>query len=86
MKPDILVCFKDYKEELTQKINDKKRKKGIDEELVLMEGFVQHVFSPHLTGSIHLTGKYVPIVMAVGRESGRVYYFALKVLIPNIGT
>jgi len=26
----------------------------------------------------------IPMVAVVGKESGRIYYFALKVLLPNI--
>lgn len=76
--------FEEYKEEiikvLTKKIDDHEIK--INEKVTLVDGFFMQSFQDNLNG-IQLGGRTVPSIMLVG-ESGQIYFFALKVILPNI--
>ena len=49
----------------------------------LVDGFVMQSIQDQ-SGGIYIGGKSVPMVMAVGNTTGKIYYFALKAL--NITT
>jgi len=81
-KPD-KINFDEIKPQLLQALRTKS--KLVDNESVsLVDGFVSNPISMELSRSITLGGPMMPLVMLVGNESGQVYFFALKALIPNI--
>ena len=50
----------------------------------LVEGFVNQLLQPEISGAFIVGGPSIPLVAIVGNKSGRIYYFALKKLIPDI--
>ena len=76
--------FEEYKEEITKALNEKMQKNEIKipEKVTLVDGFFMQSFQDTLDG-IQLGGRTVPSIMLVG-ESGQIYFFALKALIPDI--
>lgn len=77
------IKFDDYK----QKIIDALRAKGnlgISEPVTLVDGFVNQPIQSELSSSLNIGGPAIPMIMLLGNNSGRIYYFALKALMPSI--
>ncbi len=82
-----IVRFSDIKTELVDALNEKLKsnKLHLSEKVTIIDGFVNQPLSTELSGSFVIGGPAVPMIMLVGDESGRIYYFALKAILPNIG-
>ena len=80
------IKFEDYKAQILTSIDQKLRLKPITGEagFTLVEGFIMQPLNKEISGSIIIGGTTIPLVAIVGNTSGRMYYFALKALIPNI--
>lgn len=76
--------FAEYKEEILKALQGKMEKGEIKiyEKVTLVDGFFMQNFQDILQG-IQLGGRSVPSIMLVG-ESGQIYFFAVKVILPNI--
>jgi hypothetical protein len=83
-----VIKFSEIKDELVKALNDKlqSNKLHISEKVTIVDGFVNQPLSMELSGSFVIGGPAVPMIMLVGNESGRIYYFALKAILPNIST
>jgi hypothetical protein len=64
--------FSDYKKSILAALNEKLRdnKLGISESVDLVDGFFMQ--------------KSIPSIVLVGKDSGRLYFIALKALLPDI--
>lgn len=84
--PPKVIKFLDIKDRLLQALNFKigQNMLHIKEQVTIVDGFVTQPLSMELSGSFVLGGPSVPAVMLVGNDSGRIYYFALKALLPDI--
>lgn len=74
-------------EEYKQKIIDALKAKGnlgITEPVTLVDGFVNQPIQNELSGSFVLGGPAIPMIMLLGNNSGRIYHFALKAILPDI--
>jgi len=56
---------------------------GENQGFTLVDGFVMQTLQDNPAGFV-IGGKSVPMVMVVGNATGRVYYFALKALVPSV--
>lgn len=76
--------FSEYKEDILKSLNEKMSKGEIkiQEKVILVDGFFMQGFQDTLQG-IQLGGRTVPSIMLVG-ESGQIYFFALKTILPDI--
>ncbi|HAU0185367.1 hypothetical protein SC810_00065 [Legionella pneumophila serogroup 1] len=79
------IKFTDYREKIIQELNNKKVFWGINEPVSLIDGFINQPIQQELSGNIVIGGPTIPMVAVVGNNSGRIYYFALKALLPSIG-
>ena len=77
------LAFEDVKEEIEAALKDHAKKADIKEDLILIDGFVNEPLRAELTSALIIGGPRVPMVMLVGEETGRVYFFALKALLPD---
>jgi hypothetical protein len=75
--------FLENREIIIQEIRKKGPEAGIDEPISLINGFIQQPIQQDLFGAV-VEGPTVPIVAAVGNKSSRIYFFALKALIPSL--
>ena len=50
----------------------------------LIRGFFMQPVQSSLSGGIVIGGPTIPVVGLVGNKSGQIYYYALKVLLPEI--
>jgi hypothetical protein len=76
--------FLEYRDDILKVLNEKMSKGEIkiQEKVTLVDGFFMQSFQDVLQG-IQLGGRTVPSIMLVG-ESGQIYFFAIKVILPNI--
>ncbi len=84
MKKDIK--FEDYKTELQEAIK-KRANQAIfsnEKDLNLIDGFILQPIQQTIGNSIIVGGPQVPLVAVVGVSSGKVYYFAVKALLPDL--
>lgn len=81
-----IIKFSEIKERLVQALNIKlsQNKLQVSEKVTIVDGFVNQPLSMELSGSFVIGGPAVPMIMLVGNDSGRVYYFALKAILPDI--
>lgn len=77
--------FSDYKNAIVAALNGRlaESKLGISESVDLVDGFFMQSFQDTLDG-IQLGGKSIPSIVLVGKDSGRLYFIALKALLPDI--
>ncbi|MEK6850221.1 MAG: hypothetical protein AABX85_01455 [Nanoarchaeota archaeon] len=80
------IKFSEIKEKLLQALNSKitQNKLHIDEKVTIVDGFVNQPLSMELSGAFILGGPAIPMIMLIGNDSGRIYYFALKAILPGI--
>jgi hypothetical protein len=79
--------FNSLKSQITTALNQKFQNReaflGETTGFTLVDGFAIQTIQDQTAGFI-LGGKSVPMVIVVGNTTGRIYYFALKALIPNL--
>lgn len=82
-----IIKFSEIKDELVSALNKKLigNKLHLTEKVTVIDGFVNQPLSMELSGSFVIGGPAIPMIMLVGDESGRIYYYALKAILPNIG-
>lgn len=81
-----MVKFGDIKDKLKKIISEKSKTDlfpGEDKGFALVDGFFNLPLQSELSGNIVVGGPSVPMVAIVGNASGRMYFFALKALIPD---
>lgn len=82
----ISVKFDELKDKIQQEI-EKKINSGVikdPEGFILIEGFVNMPTQNEVGGAFVIGGPTIPTVAVVGKSTGLVYTFALKILLPNI--
>ncbi len=81
-----VIKFSDIKPTVVKALEEKIRnnKLHISESVTIVDGFVNQTLSTELSGSFVIGGPAVPMIMLIGDDSGRVYYFALKALLSDI--
>ena len=79
--------FNSLKTQITDALNKKFSNQGAfpgeSSGFTLVDGFVMQTLQEQAQGFV-IGGKSVPMIMVVGNSTGRVYYFALKALLPSV--
>ena len=80
------IKFEENKDKIKKAIGEKLKNSPVPGEagFTLIEGFFNQPFQKELTGSFMIGGPTLPMVALVGNTTGRVYYFALKALLPDL--
>ncbi len=80
------IKFEQYKPQIEQAINLRISQGVISDPsgFILLDGFINIQLKKEMVGEFLIGGLSVPSVAVVGKSTGLVYTFALKVLIPNI--
>ena len=78
-KPSNKFCipFIKFKPLILKELNKRKKKFEFKEDLSLFNGFIQPTIQPNLTNNFLIGGPSIPMVLLTGKDSGRVYLFAL---------
>ncbi len=81
-----VIKFSEIKDRLVQALNLKLSRQvlHVNEKVTIVDGFVNQPLSMELSGSFVIGGPSVPLVMLVGNDSGQIYYFALKAILPDV--
>ncbi len=66
-------------EDVKSKIFKQLQKRDLGEDLILLEGCVNQSLAK-AAGEIVIGGPTIPMVMTIGKKTGRVYFFALNAL------
>lgn len=80
------IKFESYKAQI-QKAIEVRIQQGLIKDaagFILIDGFINMPFQKELGNSFVVGGPTIPSVAVVGKSSGLVYTFAIKVLIPGI--
>jgi hypothetical protein len=77
------LIFADVKDDILAALNKVRDDAGITEPVGLIDGFITNPISGELVNAILVGGPCVPMVMLVGEKTGRLYFFALKTLLPG---
>ena len=80
------IKFSEIKKDLITVLNEKLKTEELHltEKVTIIDGFINQPLSMELSGSFVIGGPAIPLIVLIGDESGRVYYFALKAILPNI--
>ena len=78
------IKFPDYKEDILKALNEKSVENGIHEPNTLIEGFISQPLYNELTWGLVIWWPTIPMVAVVGNSSWRIYFFALKILLPKL--
>lgn len=74
--------FSNYKKSIVKALTKKSKLLDIEEPLTLIDGFINEpIYSKYPNSSYCLT---LPMIVCLGNKTGRLYFFALKKLLPNI--
>ena len=77
--------FADYKDKLIAELEKSDLASlGINESVTLLDGFINQPIYSELTGNFVIGGPSIPMVALIGKTSSRVYFFALKALLPTL--
>lgn len=77
------INFTEYKQKILDALTSKGNL-GITEPVTLIDGFINQPISNELSGNIVIGGPAIPMIMLIGNNTGRIYFFALKAVLPNI--
>ncbi len=69
--------FEEVRDKILEKLKSKDLKTG--EGLILLEGFVNQSLAQSI-GEIVIGGPTIPMIMTIGKDTGRIYFFALNAL------
>lgn len=78
-----VIKFEEYKDRIIEALKNKGNI-GLTEPVTLIDGFVNQPIHNELSGSFVLGGPAIPMIMLLGSNSGRIYYFALKAILPEV--
>jgi len=69
-------------EALNTKLNDNKL--HITEKVTLIDGFTEPIIVNKTSKETIIGGNRITMIMLVGDESGQIYYFSLKTILPDL--
>ncbi len=80
------VKFEKVKDKLVGAIDERKSFLGFTEPegLTLVDGFFNSPFQKEMSSSFVIGGPSLPMIAVVGNKTGRVYFFAVKALMPDV--
>lgn len=78
------IKFEEYKQQILDSLNSRGASLGLNEPVTLVDGFFNFPLQKEMTGDLVIGGPTLPAVLLVGQNSGRLYFFALKVLLPDV--
>lgn len=80
-----IIKFAEIKSNLLAELNSRiaSGRLKFPEKVDIVDGFVNQLLSMELSGSFVLGGPSIPMIMLIG-ESGQLYFFALRAILPKI--
>lgn len=84
MKIEKGTKFRDIQKQVNDSIESKWDKLGINESVTMIDTFFYIHGNTEYSSSALETNRYIPCVVLVGDETGRVYTFSLLFLVPDL--
>lgn len=82
------IKFEDYKQQIVEALDRNLKSSASpfvgENGFTLIDGFFSQPFQKEMSGNFVIGGPALPMVAIVGNTTGRVYFFALKILLPSI--
>lgn len=78
------IKFEDIKPKLLKAFEKRGASLDINEGVTLVNGFISQPIMKEVKGAFVIGGPTIPMIAVVGNNSGRIYFFALKALLPDI--
>lgn len=79
------ISFQEKREEIIEALKKLNYQDAwIFERVTLLDGIVYHSISDSISWGIVIGSKAIPMVVLVWEKTGRLYFFALKFLLPNL--
>lgn len=80
-----IIKFADIKADLLTELNKRiaDGKIKFPEKVDIVDGFLNSLITMELSGAFVLGGPAIPMIILVG-QSGQIYFFALRALLPKI--
>lgn len=72
------IQFKDIKKDLLLELNKEPR---VDESTELIDGFINQPYNMELSNNLIIGGPTIPMIMLLGKKTGKIYFFALKAIL-----
>ena len=80
-----IIKFSDIKEQLSVALTNKIHYLNLSmQQIIIMEGFANCPLSMELSDSIVIGGSKLPMIVVGHQQTGQIYFFALRSLLPNI--
>lgn len=81
-----VINFEAYKTQIQTAIESKITTGVISDPagFILIDGFINMPFQKEMGGAFVIGGPSIPAVAVVGKSTGLIHTFALKILLPNI--
>jgi hypothetical protein len=78
--------FSEIKEELQRNLEEKLKASPIPNEagFTIIEGFMSFSIQGDISNNVVIGGPVIPMIGIVGNTSGRIYMFALRILMPKL--
>lgn len=86
MNEDRPIVFAEYKQRIIAAAQQRLNEAGIRERdgFGIVDGFTMLGLQQEIGNDIQIGGPTLPVITLIGNTSGRVYHFALKVLLPDL--
>lgn len=80
------IKFSEMREDIQNALNKKLTQTPISDEagFSIIEGFMNMPIHSEVSSSIIAGGPNIPMVGIVGNSSGRIYFYALKAILPDV--
>lgn len=79
-----IIKFQDVQQTIITELKERAQKIGISESVTLVDGFISQPFTMEISRSFIIGGPTIPMIMLLGNESGRIYFFALKAILKDM--
>jgi len=83
-KQDKIINFEEIRPRILAELDKRFESMGISESVSLVDGFVSQPFTMELSSTYVIGGPIIPMIMLVGEDSGRIYFFALRAILKDI--
>jgi hypothetical protein len=78
------IKFEDIKEKILMELDKRFKDMEINEPVTLVDGFVNQPVYMELSDSFVIGEPTIPMVMLLGNQSGRIYFFAFNAILEGI--
>lgn len=76
--------FENIKGEIIKRLNEKKNNMGFNEQVLLIDWIFMQPIQQTISSNLIIWWPSIPMIALVWQETWRIYFIALKILLPDI--